>query len=105
MNAALLTSAGWKEIQLRAGLYEVGRDIPAGTLTVSMDAQPAFFSVGSALSVSGNEIDAGSADYFHASLNEVAPVRDLILTEGMYLYIENAGVRISPSAGSPAQFN
>ena len=54
INLALWNSDEWQEVTVPAGLYQVGRDIPAGTWVVSKNRNWARIRIGSKVNLSGN---------------------------------------------------
>lgn len=106
----MMTRGEWQEVVVPAGTYQVGKHIPSGhwQITCKPDGY-CYVTIGSTLEDNGKEIVYGSAGYYHATLagayssvSDRAPSTvDLILKDGMYVYIERSSVTFTPYSGIP----
>lgn len=103
VNKAIWASDEWQEVEVPAGLYRVGVDIPAGNWKVSMKRTWARIKLGSEINETGNEVSYSTKDYYSVQINEDVPSQVIHFTEGMYVEIYNASLIFSSATG--AQFN
>lgn len=108
INLALWASDEWQEVTVPAGVYEIGRDIPAGKWTIRpVDGDTASLYLGSALDESKTAISSAAfmayeqitspTDSYH-KINNIEFV-SWELTEGTYLVINSSAVIFTPFAG------
>lgn len=113
VTMAMWKTEEWQEVTVPAGLYQVGKEIPAGkwTITASPKASLATVTVGSKLDESGLSISWGGSYesvilegkeswlYNKSSRNSW----DVTLTDGLYINLEAAMV-FTPYAGPSFSF-
>ena len=114
INLAMLNSSEWQEVTVPTGVWEIGKDIPAGkwNLSVSPDSKSklAFFTYCDRLDSSG--LDAGNMFdckiYYRGTLNrkdsdngEYPVSLDVDFKSGTYIIIEYAPLVFSPPVGKP----
>ena len=104
VNLAQWASSDWQEVQVPAGLYKVGVEIPAGKWTVSKGKEWAQIKIGSKLVVSGNEVSSSSKDYYTVQINNDVPSQTIQFQDGMYVEIYNAGLTFTPATGPSFKF-
>lgn len=112
INLAMWLSQEWQEVTVPQGVWEVGKDIPAGhwTITAAKDAYCSVF-YGEKLDDSGRDISVYSktyvcegivgTDHWMYSANE-KNFFDLNMKEGYFFVVENGNVVFSPYAGKPS---
>ena len=108
INAALWASEEWQEVTVPAGVYEIGRDIPAGHWTIRpVDGDTASLYLGSALDESKTAISSAAFMAYeqitsptdsYPKINNIEFV-SWELTEGTYLVINSSAVIFTPFAG------
>lgn len=112
---AIWASGEWQEVKVPAGIYEVGKDIPAGKWTVRCAVDNyAFVSFGNQLKKGGAEIDYHGSTYGHAIIvspdyKRYKPDKDLTeftftVEKGDYVQIEECSVLFTPYAGNDLGF-
>ena len=108
VNAALWASDEWEEVTVPAGVYEIGRDIPAGHWTIRpVDGETARVYWGSELDESKTEIPTLSLYTYeqvtspwdsYAKYNNIESVSwDLL--DGSFIVAKDSAVVFSPFAG------
>lgn len=114
VTAALWASDAWQEVQVPAGIYLIGRDIPAGKWTISYQGNGyGAIKWGDTLNDSGTEVEYSSGIYAYAYLkspdrksfdeSDTASVTwDLV--DGTYLFIDQGTVTFTPPAGLGFKF-
>ena len=108
VNAALWASDELQEVTVPAGMYQIGKGIPAGHWTIRpVDGDTARIYWGSALDESKTEIASGkkynseqitSPSDSYSKYNNVESV-SWDLTNGSYIIIKDSAVVFSPFAG------
>lgn len=107
----MMTRDEWQEVTVPAGTYHVGEHLPAGHWQITCAPQGyCYITVGSTLEDNGKGIVYGSSGYYHIALAGVdsgisdkgyPSTVDLLLKDGMYIYIERSFVTFSPYTGIP----
>lgn len=106
LNLAMWATDEWQEVEVPAGVYEIGKDIPAGYWTIS--PEPGEYVIvrwGTALDSSKTDL-AGYGSYLAQEGldgDEVANV-SWELTDGTYLIIESGSVIFTPFSGHKLGF-
>ena len=108
INAALWASDEWQEVTVPAGVYEIGKDIPAGHWTIRpVDGETARVYWGSSLDESKTDIPLLSLYTYeqitspadtYAKYNNIESV-SWDLTAGSFVVIKDSAVVFSPFAG------
>lgn len=108
VNLALWASDKWQEVTVPAGVYEIGRDIPAGHWTITpVDGETARVYWGSSLDESKTDIpllslytyeQITSPEDTYAKYNNIESV-SWDLTGGSFVVIKDSAVVFSPFAG------
>ena len=108
INAALWASDEWQEVTVPAGVYEIGRDIPAGHWTIRpVDGDTAMVYWGSTLDQPKTNIAGGAVLAYeqitspsdsYAAHNNIEFV-SWDLTGGSFVVIKDSAVVFSPFAG------
>lgn len=108
INAALWASDEWQEVTVPAGVYEIGKDIPAGHWTITpVDGETARVYWGSSLDESKTDIPPLSLYTYeqitspadtYAKYNNIESV-SWDLTGGSFVVIKDSAVIFSPFAG------
>lgn len=113
INLAMWQSQEWQEVTVPEGIWAVGKDIPAGTWTISaVKKNYAHIIYGDALSSNGAEVSATSIGKFY---NKILSGPDSIFTgdgelsyisitlqDGWYLQIDGDSVIFTPYTGKPS---
>lgn len=99
------------DVQVPAGTYKIGDQIPAGHWTITCAPRNyCYVTVGSELKDNKKEIAYGSKGYYHIAMagtesnisdRGYPSFVDLELTEGMYICIERSFVTFTPYDGNP----
>lgn len=99
-----------EEVQVPAGTYKIGEQIPAGHWTITCAPRNyCYVTVGSELKDNKKEIAYGSKGYYHIAMagtesnisdRGYPSFVDLELTEGMYICIERSFVTFTPYDGN-----
>lgn len=116
INLAMWKSEEWQEVTVPIGLYEVGKDIPAGHWTISSIAT--YYSrieVCDKLDTSGTDVNPyirGSVYYCDALIknpksitykpNDDITAFSVNLYEGLYVAIKEGSVVFTPYTGKPS---
>lgn len=115
VTLAIWNSKDWQEVKVPAGMYQIGRDIPAGYWTIKpVEGDTAEVCWGTAVDDSGASIDAWNSDFYnfqqitspsdsYAKYNNVESV-SWQLREDDYLTISSSSVIFSPFAGHDLGF-
>lgn len=106
LNLAMWATDEWQEVEVPAGVYEIGKDIPAGHWTIS--PKPS----GYAIIRWGTELDSSKTalgGYNSRLAQEVLDVDDVAnvsweLTDGTYLIVESGSVIFTPFSGHKLGF-
>ena len=99
----MMTRPEFQSVEVPVGLYVVGREIPAGTWTLSRTGtRNPSVTTGTELS-NQNEIMINLA-YYSVWLNDDAPVQNITLEEGKYVQVERAAVVFSTPTGVSFSF-
>ena len=106
LNLAMWATEEWQEVEVPAGVYEIGKDIPAGHWTIS--PEPGEYVIvrwGTALDSSKTDLDGYGSYLAQEGLDgdEVANV-SWELTDGTYLIVESGSVIFTPFAGHKLGF-
>lgn len=112
VNLAIWESEGWQEVKVPIGMYQVGKDIPAGKWTVRCAvASYAFVYFGDELEKGGAEIDYHgstygqsiivSPDYKRYEADKDQTEFSFTVEAGDYIQIDKAAVLFSPYTGVP----
>lgn len=106
VERALWASDEWKSVDVPAGVYKIGEDIPAGhwTITAAKADDYFFIGYGSKLNATETEIDGDSidgwwgisSDYSDSSMHRL----DIVLSEGYYLQLGHTA-NFVPYTGKP----
>ena len=114
VNAALWASDDWQSVTVPAGIYVIGREIPAGRWTIRpVDGHTANISIGDTLDASKTALDYMGVYGFEqitspsASYSQYNTIESVSwdLTDGYYLAIDNASVIFEPYIGPSFSFN
>ena len=108
INLAIWASDEWQEVTVPAGVYQIGKDIPAGKWTIRpVDGKTARVHWGSELDESKTEIASGkkynheqitSPTDSYAKYNNIESVSwDLL--DGSFIVVKDSAVVFSPFAG------
>lgn len=89
----------WQEVEVPAGVYKIGQDIPAGHWTISRKSRSPFLVWGSALDDSKTDIAKGCMFSCEVVDGDAILSVSWELTEGSYLIISNAPAVFTPFAG------
>lgn len=108
----MMTRGEWQEVTVPAGTYRIGEHIPSGHWQITCAPQGyCYVTVGATLEENGKEIVYGSDGYYHIALvgldsglsdRGYPSTVDLVLSDGMYIYIERSFVTFSTYSGIPA---
>jgi len=113
LNLAIWNSQEWQEVTVPVGVWEVGKDIPAGTWTIKSAAKGEY---GESMIIycdklkdSGLECDPWNATVYQSkeilgAENEednYPPSVDITIADGMYLEILFGPVIFTPYTGKP----
>lgn len=110
----LTTRPEWKEVTVPIGVWKVGEDIPAGHWTVSaVDGGISMVVIGTALDITGYEIDSWNSDFYfwkqiesanYHSFNPISSISsfDFTFMDGYYLIVSNGPAVFSPYIGKPS---
>lgn len=108
INAALWASDEWQEVTVPAGVYEIGKDIPAGHWTIRpVDGDTAMVYWGSILDQPKTDIAGGAVLAYeqitspsdsYAAHNNIEFV-SWDLTVGSFIVVKDSAVIFSPFAG------
>lgn len=103
VTLAMWESSEWQEVEVPAGIYMVGRDIPAGHWTIS-GSDFAYVTWGSKLDQYGATIDYD--DTISDAYLESGDIESVSwnLTDGTYLMIEYCSVVFTPYSGANLGF-
>lgn len=112
LNLAIWNSVEWQEVTVPQGIWEVGKDIPAGHWSLSpMEKSSAAISYGDTLEENGKEVSYRSDNYFYQYLkapgatlydeNSDVVRTDVVAESGSYIEIEYGSVRFTPYSGRP----
>lgn len=113
VDMAIWQSAEWQEVEVPQGVWEVGRDIPAGKWTISCNAgEFAMILVGNQLEDGGAKVKAypnkasatiynPGGKYFQAGRQTALTVE---LTDGDYVEISVSTAIFSPYSGKALAF-
>lgn len=104
IQRAIMQTSEWQEVEVPAGLYLVGVDIPAGKWNVSMNKKWARVKIGSKLEANQNEVSSKSSDYYTVQINQEVPSQIITFLDGQYVEIYNAGVIFTTPTGSTLNF-
>ncbi len=114
INLAIWNSREWQEVTVPQGVWEVGKDIPAGHWTIS--AAPgisrASVYIGNALKESGLYIDSWESSFYvsesltSSSSTDYDAFQDkeffsIELFDGLFVCIDDSSVIFTPFAGKP----
>ena len=111
----IMKSERWQEVKVPAGVYQIGKEIPAGRWTIKpVDGDTAVVQWGTALDASGTKLDVRNSDFLiaeqitspndsYAKYNNVESVT-WQLRENDYIVIESSAVIFSPYAGAEFSF-
>ena len=106
----IMKSDKWQEVTVPVGLYQIGKEIPAGHWTIKpVDGHTAYVTWGTAIDESGANIDTWNTKFYnaqqitsptdsYAKYNNVESI-SWELKVGDYLLIESSSVVFSPFAG------
>lgn len=106
LNLAMWATEEWQEVEVPAGVYEIGKDIPAGYWTLSpKSGRYVIVRWGTALDSSKTDLDGYESRLAQEGLDgdDVANV-SWELTDGTYLVIESGSVIFTPFAGHKLGF-
>ena len=106
LNLAMWATEEWQEVEVPAGVYEIGKDIPAGYWTISPEPREyVIVRWGTALDSSKTDLDGYGSYLAQEGLDgdEVANV-SWELTDGTYLIVESGSVIFTPFAGHKLGF-
>lgn len=108
VTMAMWETEEWQEVEVPAGVYEVGKDIPAGHWTITpIDGDTAMVSWGGKLNESGTDIDWMSSYAIeqitspldsYSEYNKIESV-SWDLKEGSFIIIGSSSVIFTPFAG------
>ena len=111
INKAIWESQEWEEVTVPAGVYVVGKDIPAGHWTVrAADGQWATIQWGDVLTESGRQLSYLGAIYEYELLTSPSngtyeeddlTETDFLLRDGLYVIIDDGQMVFSPYSGKP----
>ncbi|MGJ4851912.1 peptidoglycan-binding protein [Bacillota bacterium Meth-B3] len=112
IDTAIWNAADWEEVTVPQGIWEIGKEIPAGHWTISA-SDGAYVSVqwGKALNESKTGIDWGksldyksimSASAYGFDANTQQTSIDWDLADGTFLHIDGGKVVFTPYQGKPA---
>lgn len=104
VQRAIMETEEWQEVNVPAGLYQVGVDIPAGKWNVTMLNKWARIKIGSKLESNQNEVSSKSPDYYTVQINKDVPSQVISFLDGQYVEIYNAGVVFTTPTGSSLTF-
>ncbi len=104
IQRAIMETEEWQEVNVPAGLYRVGVDIPAGKWNVSMINKWARIKIGTKLESNQNEVSSKSPDYYTVQINKDVPSQVISFIDGQYVEIYNAGVIFTTPTGSSLTF-
>lgn len=113
INLAMWESNEWQEVTVPDGIWEVGKDIPAGTWTVSVPGRSYLWvRYGDKLSRNGMEVSASSIgllfqkniagpdSIFHSDGD--SSFINITLEEGFFFQVDGGSVIFTPYTGKPS---
>ena len=111
VQRALWACDEWTSVDVPAGVYKIGEDIPAGHWTITAAKHDDFYNIGygTKLNITETGLDSDSivdwwnisSDYSDTLLHRL----DIVLSEGYYLELGHTSV-FKPYSGKPnPQFN
>lgn len=106
LNLAMWATDEWQEVEVPAGVYEIGKDIPAGHWTLSpKSGRYVIVRWGTALDSSKTDLDGYESRLAQEGLDgdDVANV-SWELTDGTYLVVESGSVIFTPFSGHKLGF-
>jgi len=108
---AMWNSHEWQEVKVPVGIYEVGKDIPAGKWTVRCAGDFTFLDYGNELKPGGNDIVFGCERYGNATITNPEYTRydenkDMVefsfsVQDGDYIKIDRSALIFTPYTGTP----
>lgn len=111
INLAIWNCQEWQEVEVPHGVWQVGKDIPAGTWTVTAGDECALMlELGEKLNSTGSGIERDSSWEFWSLKSQnykyFKPESDvesvtIELTDGLYICIDQGSVVFSPYSGKP----
>lgn len=106
VQRALWASDGWTSVDVQAGIYKIGEDIPAGHWVISPAKYDDFYTIGygTKLNRTGTDLDTDSidgwwnisSDYSDSLLHSL----DITLEDGYYLQLSHMST-FKPYSGKP----
>ncbi|MBQ9464322.1 MAG: hypothetical protein IJU67_03490 [Lachnospiraceae bacterium] len=102
----------WQEVTVPAGIYKIGRDIPAGHWTIRLPEKHTMGTVMlsryDALNSRGDEVDTDRTSFYsfmllmhENSMHTGVTETDMILQPDEYIQISNGSVIFTPYTGKP----
>lgn len=113
LNLAIWNSKEWQEVTVPQGVWQVGKDIPAGHWTIRTKAVNSRILVCTALDATGKNVDYDNTEFYYAVIvnnpssqyfdatSHNAEI-DYDLKEGSYVIITLGSAIFSPYAGKPS---
>ena len=108
INLAIWNCQEWQEVEVPAGVWRGGEDIPAGHWNIApAGSSYSHVAIGTALNETGKDIDILKTDYWYGeglkkdsdtSLDHI----DYDFKDGDYIVVEDQSVIFTPYTGKPS---
>lgn len=101
----MMTRPEFQSVEVPTGLYTVGKEIPAGTWTITTTNRLTQVITGSILDTGNNEIKTGAGEgWYCLNVDSNNPIQNITLTEGYYVEVNIYSAIFSTPTGVSFSF-